>query len=172
MMKQILTTLAFPSTSIKVPEQDNYMSKLKVNVDRLLQWQASRKKYVSANRHLYTFIDSLPKGYRSNVYEAYNSYNKEILERTHHYGIATIYNMVHPISVGVFGGRCSEQWIATPESSNANRMPISSFKPIRCLWHPFSSLNEDIGILLALEDSGVAIHCSLHLPPKTPTDIG
>ena len=141
MMKQILTALAFPSTFIKVPEQDNYMSKLKVNVDRLLDWQRGQKRYTSSNRHLYSFISSVPKKYVSSEYAIYDNFDRAVLENTHHYGIASVYNTVHPISAGVFSGRCREQWIAIPESSNVNRRQTSELKPIRCLWHPFNSLN-------------------------------
>ena len=150
-LNKLLTSLSYFSNEIKVPSYENLKNRLDMNVSNLLNWRKDEAFYIPSDLHLYSFIYSLPKSKDTIDYDLLNGYIFEYLRRANSYGMTTIYNHSPSIVNGVFNGRCKEQWIVVPETIDRLNIDIKKIKPIRCIWHPFTTmnfwLNENINIV-------------------------
>ena len=137
MFENITNALNQSTEKLNWNEYIIFNKRLEQNVINLINFKSTRSLWIANDLALVTFIELLPKSKNLNDYEKIQSLYSEALPLANRVGMATILNPADPIYYGLFTGKCKEQWIASID----NKSQYSKDKPIRCLYHPFTSLN-------------------------------
>lgn len=138
MLNSLLNSLSSSTEKLAWPNYDIYNKRLNKNVDNLTTFKSTRDTWVNSTFPLISFINLLPKSFGRMDYESLDRIYNEGLPLANRVGTATTFNKADPLDMGFFNNRCKEQWIAVMESRNP---VLGNPKPVRCLWHPFTSMN-------------------------------
>lgn len=140
MISNIVTALSMPTESLSWPDFQNLDQRMSKNINNLIDFKTNNNRWISTGMLIYTLIELMPKSDKRMDYEKLDRIYNEGLALANRVGITTIFNETPPIINGLFTGKCKEQWLAIMEDKTFHSS-IEDLRPIRCLWHPLTSLN-------------------------------
>lgn len=140
MISSIISPLLQTTTILQWPNFTNTIERVESNVNNLINYKKQKALWIDSASALVTFIELLPKSGIAQDYEKLDQIYTQAVALANRISMATVNNKGNPIDGSIFNGRSKEQWIAVLENPNRSFNPLA-IKPIRCVWHPFTSLN-------------------------------
>lgn len=140
MISSIISPLLQTTTILQWPSFDNTIKRVELNVNNLINYKKQKALWIDSASALVTFIELLPKSNTVEDYEKLDQIYTQAIPLANRLSMASVNNKGTPIDGSIFNGRSKEQWIAVLENPNRGFDPLT-IKPIRCIWHPFTSLN-------------------------------
>ncbi len=140
MISSIINQLLSTTTLLQWPNFVNLNQRITLNVKNLINYKQKKTTWIDSANTLVSFVELFPKTNLIKDYEKLESVYTQAIPLANRFNMANITNSGSVIDGAIFNGRSKEQWIAILQSPNR---PLEStlIKPIRCIWHPFTSLN-------------------------------